>query len=401
MVRDSLSTLQKLRKAARGVERIQRSTTTGRGARREIRRAEALGSALHLSLADVTIPRPAEDEVVVRVEAAPMNPSDIGLLLGPADLATATQSGSAERPVVVARVPPRAMSAVAGRMDQPLPIGNEGAGVVVEAGSSPAAQALLGRVVAALGGGMFAEFRCLKVDQCLAFPAGTSARDAASAFVNPLTALGMVETMRREGHSGLVHTAAASNLGQMLIRICQMDGIPLVNIVRRPDQAALLKAAGATHVCDSSASTFIQDLTDALAVTGSTLAFDATGGGRLAGDILTAMEAAAARKASTYSRYGTAVHKQVYIYGRLDPSPLELAGNVGMAWSVGGWLLFPFLERIGREDVARLRARVAAEITTTFASHYTAAVTLDDALRLDVLSAYARRSTGAKYLVVP
>lgn len=356
---------------------------------------------LHLSLAEVTVPRPAEDEVVVRVEAAPMNPSDIGLMLGPADLATATQAGTATAPVVVARVPPPAFSAVAGRLDQPLPIGNEGAGVVVEAGRSPAAQASLGRVVAALGGGMFADYRCLKVEQCLAFPAGTSARDAASAFVNPLTALGMVETMRREGHTGLVHTAAASNLGQMLVRLCQRDSIPLVNIVRRPEQTALLKAVGATHVCDSSSPTFTQDLTDALAVTGSTIAFDATGGGRLAGQLLSAMEAAATRKAPTYSRYGTSVHKQVYIYGRLDPSPLELAGNVGMAWSIGGWLLFPFLERLSREDVARLRTRVAAEIMTTFASHYTATVSLADALRLDVVTAYARRSTGEKYLIVP
>ena len=356
---------------------------------------------LQLSLAEVPLPRPAADEVIVRVEAAPMNPSDIGLLLGPADLNTAVQQGSAERPVIVARIPDRAMPAMAARLDQPLPVGNEGAGIVVEAGDSPAAQALLGRVVGALAGAMFAQHRCLKAEQCLAFPSGTSPADAASAFVNPLTALGMVETMRREGHAGLVHTAAASNLGQMLNRICLKDGIPLVNIVRRPEQAALLTAAGAAHVCDSSAPTFMQDLTDALAATGSTIGFDATGGGRLAGQILSAMEAAAVRKMAAYSRYGSAVHKQVYIYGRLDPSPLELTGNFGMAWSVGGWLLFPFLDKLRRDDIDRLRARVAAEITTTFASHYTARVSLAEALRLDVLAAYTKRATGEKYLVTP
>ncbi len=356
---------------------------------------------LHLSLAEVTVPRPGDDEVVVRVDAAPMNPSDIGLLIGPADLGSAAQHGTADRPIVTARVPESAMPAVTGRLDQPLPVGNEGAGVVVETGTSPAARALAGRVVAALAGGMFAQYRCVKVTQCLAVADGTPPAAAAAAFVNPLTALGMVETMRREGHAGLVHTAAASNLGQMLIRVCRRDGIPLVNIVRRPDQVSLLEAAGAGHVCDSSAPTFMHDLTDALAATGATIAFDATGGGRLAGHILTCMEAAAARRAPAYSRYGTSVHKQVYEYGRLDPAPLELSNTFGMAWSVGGWLLFPFLERIGGAAVERLRAQVAAELATTFASHYTATASLPEALRLDVLAAYAKRATGAKYLITP
>lgn len=356
---------------------------------------------LELSLVSVDVPAPASDEVLIQIQAAPINPSDIGLLFGAADLRALTASGTAALPVVTAPVPAGAMKAMAGRLDQSLPVGNEGAGVVVAAGDSPAAQALLGQTVAALGGAMYSQYRCVKVDQCLALPAGTTAAEGASCFVNPLTALGMVETMRREGHKALVHTAAASNLGQMLNRICQKDGIALVNIVRKPDQAALLRSQGATHVCDTSAPDFMESLTQALVDTGATLAFDAIGGGKLAGQILGAMEAAVNRTASEYSRYGSNVHKQVYIYGGLDRGPTEITRSFGMAWSVGGWLLTPFLQKIGFEGAQKLRQRVVAELKTTFASKYTKEVSLAQALSLDEIKVYSQHATGAKYLVTP
>ena len=356
---------------------------------------------LELSLVDVPVPAPAADEVVIRIEAAPINPSDIGLLFGAADMSTAKAAGSADRPVVSASVPEKLMRAMAGRLDESMAVGNEGAGVVVEAGSSPAAQALLGRTVAAIGGAMYSQYRCVKVEQCLVLPEGTKPAEGASCFVNPLTALGMVETMRREGHRALVHTAAASNLGQMLNRICIADGIALVNIVRRPEQGRLLRELGARHVCDASAPTFLEELTEALATTGATLAFDAIGGGRLAGQILGCMEAAINRTAKEYSRYGSSVHKQVYIYGGLDMAPTELVRNFGMAWGIGGWLLFPFLQKIGPAHAQQLRARVAAELKTTFASHYSAEISLAEALRPDVIAAYNRRATGEKFLIAP
>lgn len=356
---------------------------------------------LELSLMPVPVPTPAENEVLVRIEAAPINPSDIGLLFGAADMASATFSRNASGPVVTAPVPERAMKSMAGRLDQSLPVGNEGAGVVVAAGASPAAQALMGRTVAVLAGAMYAQYRCVPADQCLALPPGASAAQGASAFVNPLTALGMVETMRREDHKALVHTAAASNLGQMLNRICIKDGIALVNIVRSPQQVELLRGMGARYVIDSSTDNFMQQLTDALAATGATIAFDAIGGGRLAGQILSAMEAAANRNAKEYSRYGSSTFKQVYIYGGLDTRPTEIVRDFGMTWSMGGWLLFPFLQKAGPEVVARLKQRVAAELTTTFASHYTKEVSLSEALGADAVAAYGRRSTGTKYLINP
>jgi NADPH2:quinone reductase len=356
---------------------------------------------LELSLARVPVPQPGPDEVLVRIEAAPINPSDIGLLFGAADMATATLSGTAEQPVVTARIPERAMTSMAGRLDQSLPAGNEGAGTVVAAGSSAAAQALIGRRVALLGGAMYAQYRCIAAAQCLLLPEGATAADGASAFVNPLTALGMVETMRREGHTALVHTAAASNLGQMLNRICQQDGIALVNIVRKPEQEALLRAMGATHVCDASAASFLDDLTHALVATGATIAFDATGGGRLGGQILGCMEAALNRSATEYSRYGSSTHKQVYLYGGLDTRPTEFVRNFGMAWSMGGWLLFPFLQKIGSAAADKLKQRVAAELKTTFRSHYAEEVSLAEALQPDRIAAYGRRATGAKTLINP
>nr|WP_221302830.1 zinc-binding dehydrogenase [Quisquiliibacterium transsilvanicum] len=356
---------------------------------------------LELSLAEIPVPVPNADEVLIRIEAAPINPSDQGLLFGAADMSAAVQSGTAARPVVTAPIAAQAMPAMAGRLDESMPVGNEGAGTVVQAGASPAAQALLGRVVAVIGGAMYSEYRCVKAADCLVLPQGATAVEGASCFVNPLTALGMVETMRLEGHKALVHTAAASNLGQMLNRICLKDGVGLVNVVRSPAQAALLKSQGAVHVCDSSAPDFREALTEALVATGATIAFDAIGGGRLAGQILGCMETAINRSAAEYSRYGSSIHKQVYLYGSLDRSATVVERNFGMAWSMGGWLLFPFLKRVGPEAAQRLRERVAAELKTTFASKYTREVSLAEALTLEAIAAYGKRATGEKYLILP
>src|SRR5947207_1643645 len=323
----------------------------------ELRSLIKKSGELELSLVPVAIPEPAADQVVVRVEAAPINPSDLGLLVGAADMSTAKASGSGDKMVVTATVPEPLMKAMAGRLDESMPVGNEGAGVVVKAGSSDAAQALLGKTVAMIGGAMFAQYRCVRLAECLPLPEGTTPAEGASCFVNPLTALGMVETMRREGHKALVHTAAASNLGQMLNRVCLKDGIDLVNIVRSEAQADILRGIGAKHICDSTAPTFMDDLTQALVETGATIAFDAIGGGKLAGQILTCMEIAINKTAKEYSRYGSTTHKQVYIYGSLNTGAVELTRNYGMAWGVGGWLLTPFLQKIGRPEQGRLRER--------------------------------------------
>jgi NADPH:quinone reductase-like Zn-dependent oxidoreductase len=356
---------------------------------------------LEISLVSVPTPEPSADEVVVRIEASPINPSDLGLLVGAADMATAKASGSKDAPVITAQVPEAAMKGMAGRLDESMPVGNEGAGVVVKTGSSDAAKALMGKTVALIGGAMYAQYRTVAAKDCLVLPAGTTSAEGASCFVNPLTALGMVETMRREGHKALVHTAAASNLGQMLNKICLKDGIGLVNIVRSPQQAEILRKIGAKHICDSTAPAFMDDLTNALVETGATLAFDAIGGGKLAGQILTCMEISANKTAKVYSRYGSSVYKQVYIYGGLDTRPIELNRAFGMMWGVGGWLLFPFLQKIGAADGLRLRQRVAAELKTTFASHYTQVVSLQEALQLSNVAAYAKRATGEKYLINP
>ena len=356
---------------------------------------------LELSLMSVPTPEPKADEVVVRVEATPINPSDLGLLTGAADMSTAKASGTKELPVVTANVPEAGMKAMAGRLDESMPVGNEGAGVVVKTGSSDAAKALMGRTVAIIGGAMYSQYRTLRVNECLPLPPGTTAAEGASSFVNPLTALGMTETMRREGHKALVHTAAASNLGQMLNKICIKDGIGLVNIVRSKEQADILKKIGAKYIVNSTAPSFIDDLTAALVETGATIAFDAIGGGRLAGQILTCMEAAINKTAKAYSRYGSSVHKQVYIYGRLDLRPTELTGNFGMIWGVSGWLLTPFLMKVGPETGMKLRQRVVDELKTTFASHYTKVVSLREVLDPANIGVYAKRATGEKFLINP
>ena len=358
---------------------------------------------VELSLVPTAVPDPGPEEVVVRLEAAPINPSDLGLLLAAVDWKNPRVGGTAARPIVTAAAPlsPGALRALAARVDVSMPVGNEGAGTVVSAGSSPAAQALMGRTVAVLGGAMYSQFRTLSVSQCLPLPQGTTSVEGASCFVNPLTALGMIGTMHSEGHKALVHTAAASNLGQMLNRLCLKDNVPLVNIVRKQEQEALLRAAGASYVCRSDSPAFMQELTEALATTGATVAFDAIGGGPLAGQILSCMEAALNRNATSYSRYGSATHKQVYLYGMLDSSPTVLNRNFGMAWGVGGWLLTPYLQRIGAEALQGLKERVAAEIKTTFASHYSAEISLAEALRPDIIEAYGRRATGQKFLINP
>ena len=316
-------------------------------------------------------------------------------------MSTARNSGSAERPVITADIPASAMRLVQARLGQALPAGNEGAGTVVAAGSSDAAQALLGKTVGAFGGEMFAQYRCVNAHACLVLNDGTSAAEGASCFVNPMTALGMVETLHMEGHKALVHTAAASNLGQMLNRLCQADAIPLVNIVRKTEQSELLTSQGAEYVVNSGSESFQQDLLAALDATDATIAFDAIGGGKLGGTILNSMEAVAARKMTEYNRYGSNTFKQLYIYGALDLGPTVLTRNFGFAWNIGGWLLPLFLQKAGHQKVGEMRARVAAEIKTTFASHYTRRVTLAEALSLDAIEAYNRRATGEKYLVLP
>ena len=367
----------------------------------QIRSTVKKDGVVEVSIVDAPTPEPKPEEVIVRIDAAPINPSDQGLLFAGADVSTARASGTVDHPVVTASISPAVMKALGGRLEQSLPVGNEGAGIVIQAGSSPAAQALMGKTVAILGGAMYAQYRCIKAAQCLVLPPGTTPAEGADCFVNPLTALGMVETMRLEGHKALVHTAAASNLGQMLNKICLKDRVALVNVVRRPEHVDLLKKMGATHVCNSSSPTFMEDLADTLAATGATIAFDAIGGGRLAGQILTAMEIALNRTAKEYSRYGSTTHKQVYIYGGLDRGPTEFNRAFGMAWGIGGWLLTAFMQKIGAEAAHKLRKKVAAEIKTTFASTYTKEVSLAGALRLEEIAAYSKQATGQKYLITP
>lgn len=366
----------------------------------ELRSTVDEGGTLTLSLEPVTLSPPEGDELIVRVEAAPINPSDLGLLLGPADVGSLVRGGSAERPELRFQVPHERMGGVRARLGQSLAVGNEGAGTVIASG--PEAQSLLGRTVGMMGGAMYAQYRKLRARDVVPLPAGASAADGAAMFVNPLTALSFVETARQEGHQAIVHTAAASNLGQMLQKICLADGVPLVNVVRSEAQAALLRDIGATHVVDSRAADFRRQLADAVAETGATIAFDAIGGGTLGSDIVQAMEQAANRRATEYSRYGSTVFKQLYIYGALDTGPTTLNRLAfGFQWSVAGFLLTPWLQKAERETVARMRQRVVDELSTTFASRYTRTIGLAEALDPDVLRAYERKATGEKYLIDP
>lgn len=356
---------------------------------------------LTLSLQDIEMPQPSADEVVVRIEAAPLNPSDFGVMFSAADMSTAVQSGTKQDPIVTADVPAKFMPALKTRVNKDTPVGNEGAGTVVAAGSSPAAQALMGKMVAVIGGGTYRQYHCVNVKSCLELKEGTTAKEGASSFVNPLTALAMVETMRAEGHKAIIHAAAASSLGQMLNRICMADGIDLINIVRKEEQEKLLRDMGAKYVVNSSSDTFIADLTAAIVETGATISFDPIGGGQLSSDILNCMEAAITADVEEYNVYGSSTFKQAYIYGALNRGPITLNRNFGFAWGVNGFLLFNALAKLGTETVMSMRKRVAEEITTTFASSYTHEVTLQEALQLQLIAAYGKQATGEKYLITP
>jgi NADPH:quinone reductase-like Zn-dependent oxidoreductase len=363
-----------------------------------MRRISSLVTAdgqVEVSLETVPVPEPREGQVLVRVEAAPLNPSDIAVLLSGSAVAEARRDGD----VLRVPLPAGAQGLLATRVGQPTVVGNEGCGVVVAAGSG--AEALLGKTVAFLAGGAYAEHRLVPAMMCLPLPDGTDPRVGASCFVNPLTALGMVETMRREGHTALVHTAAASNLGQMLVRICQEDGVGLVNVVRREEQAQILRGLGAEHVVVSSSDSYEDDLVDAVAATRATIGFDAIGGGETASQILMAMETALLRNGEPATGYGTSVHKQLYVYGGLDTGPIVINRRFGFSWAVSGWLLTPFLGTLSMDDHARLRSRVAAGLTTTFASSYSDEVSLDGLLDPATVQAFARQATGSKYLVRP
>jgi NADPH2:quinone reductase len=370
---------------------------------KEIRSTVTSDGTVEISIVNAAVPVPSENEVLIKVEAAPINPSDLALLISfAADLDSIELSGADEASKTTIKIRPGLMAALKGRVDQPLSAGNEGAGIVVGAGKK--ATALIGKTVGVAGGSMYSQYRCAPASSCLVMDEGITSTEAASSFVNPLTALAFVETMKMENHVALVNTAAASNLGQMLVKICKDDGIPLVNIVRKPEQVKILKDLGAEYICDTSQSDFMQDLVEALVSTGATLGFDATGGGnegKLPGQILAAMEIAANKTAKEYSRYGSDVYKQVYIYGGLDPTPTVLNRSYGLQWGLGGWLLTPMIGRIGMERFAEMRQRVVREIKTTFASHYTQEISLEDMLQPDKIKAYAKQGTGAKYLVNP
>jgi NADPH:quinone reductase-like Zn-dependent oxidoreductase len=369
---------------------------------KQLRSLVTSDGTLRVSVEEVQRPALGDNDILVQVMATPINPSDLGLLLAGADLSTFRSVGTPDRPAVEAQISPGSLAGLQARFGDSLPVGNESAGVVVDAGSSPEAQSLMGKTVAVLGGAMYAEYRAVDMEGALVLPDGTDPRAGASMFVNPLTALGMTETMRLEGHTALVHTAAASNLGQMLNKICISDGIDLVNIVRKDSQEALLRSIGAVHVVNSSKDSFEDDLTAALTATKATIAFDATGGGQLAGQILAAMErAASSYEAGAYSRYGSTTHKQVYIYGGLDRRPTEFQRNFGMAWSIGGWLLPYFLAAVGAEVGERLRKRVVDEMHTTFASSYTREISLAEVVDPAIINVYAQQATGEKVLVTP
>ena len=370
---------------------------------KEIRSTVTSDGTVEISIVNAAMPVPSENEVLIKVEAAPINPSDLALLISfAADLDNIEFSGEDETPKTTIKIRPGLMAALKGRVDQPMSAGNEGAGIVVGAGQKAAA--LIGKTVGVAGGSMYSQYRCAPASSCLVMDEGITSTEAASSFVNPLTALAFVETMKMENHAALINTAAASNLGQMLVKICKDDGIPLVNIVRKPEQVKILKDLGAEYICDTSQSDFMKDLVEAIISTGATLGFDATGGGnegKLPGQILAAMEIAANKTAKEYSRYGSDVYKQVYIYGGLDPTPTVLNRSFGLQWGLGGWLLTPMIGRIGMERFAEMRQRVVKEIKTTFASHYTQEISLEDMLQPDTIKAYAKQGTGAKYLVNP
>jgi len=370
---------------------------------KEIRSNVTSEGNIEISIASVKKPIPAENEVLIKVEASPINPSDLGLLISfAADLDSLNVSGSGDETVAKMRVHPGLMKAMTPRLDQSMKVGNEGGGVIEDAGTG--AEDLIGKTVGVAGGAMYSQYRCVPASSCLVMDDSTTSVEAASSFVNPLTVLGFIETMKLENHTAILHTAAASNLGQMLVKVCKDDSVPLVNIVRKSEQVDLLKNLGAEHVCNTSEPDFMDSLVNALVATGATLGFDATGGGnegKLAGQILSAMEIAANKTAKEYSRYGSDTFKQVYIYGGLDQSPTILNRSFGMQWALGGWLLTPMIGKIGMDRFQQMRERVAKEIKTTFASHYTQEVSFEEMLQPETIKAYAKQATGEKYLVTP
>ena len=370
---------------------------------KEIRSKVTSEGNIEISIATVAKPIPSDDEVLIRVEAAPINPSDLGLLLSfGADLTSINVTGSGDETVTSMKIHPGLMGAMKPRLDESMQVGNEGSGVIVEAGVN--AKDLIGKTVGLAGGSMYSQYRCVPAASCLVMNDGTSSSEAASSFVNPLTALAFIETMKMENHTAIVHTAAASNLGQMLVKICKADSVPLVNIVRKQEQVDILKNIGAEHICNTSDPDFMETLVTALIATGATLGFDATGGGNsgeLPGQILAAMEIAANKTAKEYSRYGSDTYKQVYIYGGLDQSPTILKRAFGMSWGLGGWMLTPMIGKIGMERFGQMRQRVAKEITTTFASTYVQEVSFEEMLQPEIIKSYAKQATGKKYLVTP
>ena len=367
---------------------------------KQIRSEVTKEGKLLISIQSTEVPEPKEDEVLIRIEASPINPSDLGLLIGPADVSSLSVSGEGENAIVSMDIPEGLLRMLEARIDQSLPVGNEGGGIVVAAGNQ-VSEDLIGKTVGVAGGSMYSQYRCVKASACFVMHEGTSPAESASCFVNPLTALGMVETMRMENHSGLVHTAAASNLGQMLIKICLNEDVPLVNIVRREEHVDMLNGLGAKFVCNSSSASFMEDLIKALIETGATIGFDATGGGKLSGQILTAMEVAANQTATEFNRYGSDKFKQVYIYGGLDRSPTTLNRSFGFSWSLGGWLLTPFIVKVGPERFEELKQKVVDEIKTTFASHYTKEISLAEVLMPENINVYSKQATNEKYLINP
>ena len=370
---------------------------------KEIRSKATSDGNIELSIAKVEKPVPGDDEVLIEVQASPINPSDLGLLLSfAADVQNINVTGSGDDTVATMPVHPALMGSLKPRLDESMPVGNEGAGIIIDAGIN--AKDLIGKTVGLAGGAMYSQYRCVPAASCLVMDEGTTPKQAASSFVNPLTALAFVETMKMENHTALVHTAAASNLGQMLVKICKDDGIQLVNIVRKQEQVDLLKSIGAEYVCNTSDESFMDDLVTALVETGATLGLDATGGGNngeLPGQILAAMEIAANKNATEYSRYGSDTYKQVYIYGGLDQSPTILKRAFGLSWGLGGWLLTPMIGKIGMEKFQEMRMRVAREINSTFASSYAKEISFEEMLPPETIREYAKQATGKKYLVNP
>ncbi len=370
---------------------------------KEIRSKVTEEGFIEISIVKVSVPIPKEDEVLIKIEASPINPSDLGKLISFAAILDDIQvSGSGKEMVTKIRLNQKLMRSLIPRLNQSISLGNEGAGTVIDAGAQ--AKHLIGKTVGLAGGGMYSQYKCLPGSSCLVMDDGTSPREAASSFVNPLTALGFIETMKLENQSAIIHTAAASNLGKMLIKICNTDSVPLVNIVRSSKQVEILKEMGAKIVCNTSDETFMNDLVEAIKKTGANLAFDATGGGNegmLPGQILSAMEIAALSSSDEYQIYGSNVHKQVYIYGGLDRSPTILNRSFGMQWSLGGWLLMPMINRFGMEKFKKMRERVAKEIKTTFASEYSRNISFNEMLQPEIIRSYALQSTGGKFLVEP